>query len=444
MMDRKPRAEGGPYIGRPMPRFEDLRLVRGAGRYSDDISMPGQAYRGVRALAARARAASSASTPPPREAMPGVIAVLTGADYVADGLKGAMQRANPAGAIDIKLRAFAPEKRPVLEEPQYPLAVDRVRYPGEAVAVVVAESAVRRARRRRSGRGRIRGAAGGDRRARGRSAPSRSGRRRPDNVALDQEFGDAAAVRAAFDAADLVVEQTFVNQRIANCQMEPRSGVASYDAAADSYTLISGNQGVHAPRMVLAESFGLPLEKIRFVCPDVGGGFGLRNNLYPEQATILWAAKRVGRPVKWTNDRSESFLTDYAGRDLVTTARLALDQRRPHHRLSRRSHRHLRRADRDLRAAEQRLSRRHHGLRHPADAHALPLGDDQHGADRAVPRRRPARGDAGAGAADRSRRRQARHRPACASARRTSSRRRSCPTAPRAGCSTTAATSPAT
>ena len=132
------------------------------------------------------------------------------------------------------------------------------------------------------------------------------------------------AVRAAFDAADLVVEQTFVNQRIVNCQMEPRSGVASYDAAADSYTLISGNQGVHAPRMVLAESFGLPLEKVRFVCPDVGGGFGLRNNLYPEQATILWAAKRVGRPVKWTNDRSESFLTDYAGRDLVTTARLAL------------------------------------------------------------------------------------------------------------------------
>ena len=169
-------------------------------------------------------------------------------------------------------------------------------------------------------------------------------------------------MRAAFDAADLVVEQTFVNQRIVNCQMEPRSGVASYDAAADSYTLISGNQGVHAPRMVLAESFGLPLEKVRFVCPDVGGGFGLRNNLYPEQAAILWAAKRVGRPVKWTNDRSESFLTDYAGRDLVTTARLALTERRPHHRLSCRSHRHLRRADRDLCAAQQRLSRRHHGL----------------------------------------------------------------------------------
>ena len=114
--------------------------------------------------------------------------------------------------------------------------------------------------------------------------------------------------------------------------------------------------------MVLAESFGLPLEKVRFVCPDVGGGFGLRNNLYPEQAAILWAAKRVGRPVKWTNDRSESFLTDYAGRDLVTTARLALTRDGRITALSRRSHRHLRRPDRDLCAAQQRLSRRHHGL----------------------------------------------------------------------------------
>ena len=254
---------------------------------------------------------------------PGVIAVLTGADYVADGLKGAIQRANPAGAIDIKVRAFAPEKRPVLEEQQYPLVIDRARYPGEAVAMVVAESAIaaRDAAEAVEIEYQVLPAVTDVREAIGAEPiwPSAE-----DNVALDQDFGDAAAVRAAFDRADLVVEQTFVNQRIANCQMEPRSGVASYDAAADSYTLISGNQGVHAPRMVLAESFGLPLEKVRFVCPDVGGGFGLRNNLYPEQAAILWAAKRVGRPVKWTNDRSESFLTDYAGRDLVTTARLAL------------------------------------------------------------------------------------------------------------------------
>src|SRR5665213_1237374 len=282
-LDRKPRAEGGPYIGRPMPRFEDLRLVRGAGKYSDDISMPGQAVaafvRSPHAHALVKRIDASAA-----RKIPGVVAVLTGADYTADGLKGALQRANPAGAIDIKVRAFAPEKRPVLEEPQYPLAVDRVRYPGEAVAVVVAETLfqARDAAEAVEVEYEVLGAVTDVRQADGAETIWRGA---PDNVALDQDFGDAAAVRAAFDASDLVVEQTFVNQRISNCQMEPRSGVGAYDKAADSYTLISGNQGVHAPRMVLAESWGVPLEKIRFVCPDVGGGFGLRNNLYPEQAT---------------------------------------------------------------------------------------------------------------------------------------------------------------
>jgi carbon-monoxide dehydrogenase large subunit len=322
-MDRKPRAEGGPYIGRPMPRFEDLRLVRGAGQYSDDISMPGQAYAAfVRTPHAHARIKTIDTAAAKR--MPGVIAVLTGADYIADGLKGALQRANPAGATDIKVRAFDSAKRPVLEEQQYPLVADRVRYPGEAVAMVVAESrfAARDAAEAVEVEYDVLPAVTDVREAQG-AEPIWPGPC-PDNVALDESFGDGAAVRAAFNTADVVVEHTFVNQRIANCQMEPRSGVASYDAATDSYTLISGNQGVHAPRMVLAESWGLPLDRIRFVCPDVGGGFGLRNNLYPEQTSILWAAKRVGRPVKWTNDRSESFLTDYAGRDLVTTARLAL------------------------------------------------------------------------------------------------------------------------
>jgi carbon-monoxide dehydrogenase large subunit len=321
-MDRKPRSEGGPYIGRPMPRFEDLRLVRGAGRYSDDISVPGQAYavfvRSPHAHATIKRIDTSAA-----RAMPGVIAVLTGTDYVADGLKGAMQRPNPAGAIDIKVRAFAPDKRPILEERQYPLAPDRARYPGEAVAMVVAEGilAARDAAEAVAVNYEVLPASTDVRAAIGATPiwPAAL-----DNVALDQEFGDVEAVQAAFASADLVVEQTFRNQRIVNAQMEPRSGVASHDPQSDSYTLISGNQGVHVPRLVLAESFGLPPEKVRFVCPDVGGGFGLRNNLYPEQAAILWAAKRVGRPVKWTNDRSESFLTDYQGRDLVTTARLAL------------------------------------------------------------------------------------------------------------------------
>src|SRR5260221_8322527 len=138
-MERKPRAEGGPYIGRPMPRFEDLRLVRGAGKYSDDISIPGQAY-AVFVRSAHAHARLKHIDTAAARKMPGVIAVLTGEDYIADGLKGALQRANPAGATDIKVRAFDSAKRPVLEEQQYPLVIDRVRYPGEAVAVIVAES----------------------------------------------------------------------------------------------------------------------------------------------------------------------------------------------------------------------------------------------------------------------------------------------------------------
>jgi carbon-monoxide dehydrogenase large subunit len=320
---RSSRTEGGPYIGRPMPRFEDLRLVRGAGQYSDDVAVPGQAYavfvRTPHAHATIRRIDTSAA-----RGMPGVLAVLTGADYLADGLKGAMQRPNPAGAIDIRERAFAPEKRPVLEERQYPIIPDRVRYPGEAVAMLIAETvlAARDAAEAVEVDYDVLPAATDVLKA---SASAAIWPSAPDNVALDQEFGDAAAVQAAFAAADLVLEQEFRNQRIVNCQMEPRSGVASYDAANDAYTLISGNQGVHVPRMVLAESFGFAPEKLRFICPDVGGGFGLRNNLYPEQAAILWAARRVGRPVKWTNDRSESFLTDYAGRDLVTTARIALN-----------------------------------------------------------------------------------------------------------------------
>src|SRR4029453_4626233 len=111
-MDRKPRAEGGRYIGRPMPRFEDLRLVRGAGQYSDDVAMPGQAYAVfVRSPHAHARLKRIDTTA--ARAMPGVLAVLTGADYVADGLRGALQRPNPAGAIDVKVRAFEPVKPPV-------------------------------------------------------------------------------------------------------------------------------------------------------------------------------------------------------------------------------------------------------------------------------------------------------------------------------------------
>jgi carbon-monoxide dehydrogenase large subunit len=140
-MDSKTRAGNGPYIGRPMPRFEDLRLVRGKGRYSDDVSMPDQVY-AVFVRSPHAHARIKRIDTAEAKLMPGVITVLTGADYIADGFQGAMQRANPAGAIDISVKAFSTEKGLVLEERQYPLVPDRARYPGEPVAVAIADTRV--------------------------------------------------------------------------------------------------------------------------------------------------------------------------------------------------------------------------------------------------------------------------------------------------------------
>ena len=308
-----------------MPRFEDLRLVRGAGKYSDDISMPGQAIAAfVRSPHAHAMVKRIDATAARK--MPGVIAVLTGADYVADGLKGAIAARQPGRRHRHQGPRVRAGKAAGAGGAAISARADRVRYPGEAVAVVIAESlfAARDAAEAVEVEYEVLPAVTDVRQ--GRAAPNRSG------VAprtTSRSTRTSAMPRRSRRRSTRPISWS---SRASSTSASPTARWSRAPASppttrqTDSYTLISGNQGVHAPRMVLAESFGLPLEKIRFVCPDVGGGFGLRNNLYPEQAAILWAAKRVGRPVKWTNDRSESFLTDYAGRDLVTTARLALDQ----------------------------------------------------------------------------------------------------------------------
>src|SRR5215468_7953590 len=133
----------------------------------------------------------------------------------------------------------------------------------------------------------------------------------PDNLALDCAFGDCAAVEAAIKDAHVVVEQTIRNQRTASAFMEPRAAIGSYDAAQKKHTLISGCQGAHRLRHALAACFKVQQERVHVICPDVGGAFGSRFNIYPEQVVVVWAARRVGRPVKWTADRSEAFLTDY-------------------------------------------------------------------------------------------------------------------------------------
>jgi carbon-monoxide dehydrogenase large subunit len=318
----------GPFIGRPMPRFEDLRLVRGAGSYTDDVSVPGQAF-AVFVRAPHAHAAIKSIDASSARSRPGVLAVLTGDDYVADGHVGMAHFPNPADAVDIRFPSFAskPEQK-ILDERQLPLAVSRVRYVGEAVAVVVADTllAARDAAECVQVEYEVLPAVTDVLEALAPGAPTISPDA-PGNLALDHAFGDRAAVEAAIGGAHVVIEQTIRCQRTASAFMEPRSAIGSYDEAENQYTLISGCQGVHRVRHPLAGCLEVPQERVRVICPDVGGGFGSRTNLYPEQVVVVWAARRIGRPVKWTGDRTEAFLTDYTARDVVTVARLAFDRR---------------------------------------------------------------------------------------------------------------------
>ena len=318
----------GPFIGRPMPRFEDLRLVRGGGRYTDDVSVPEQTWV-VFVRAPHAHATIVSIDASAAREHPGVLAVLTGDDYVADGHLGMAHFPNPADANDISIPTFMPmAERKILDELQLPLATGRVRYVGEAVAIVVAESlvAARDAAEKVVVEYEILPAVSDVAEALSREAPT-IWPDAPSNLALDSEFGDRAAVEAAIAGAHVVIEQTIRNQRTASAFMEPRSAIGRYDETEGQYTLISGCQGVHRVRHPLAGCLKVPQERVRVICPDVGGGFGSRTNLYPEQVAVVWAARRVGRPVKWTGDRHEAFLTDYTARDVVTAARLAFDRK---------------------------------------------------------------------------------------------------------------------
>jgi carbon-monoxide dehydrogenase large subunit len=318
----------GPFIGQPMPRFEDLRLVRGAGNYTDDISVPEQAYAVfVRTPHAHARVVSidvSAA-----RARPGVLAVLTGVHYIADDHIGMAHMPNPADAHDVKIPTFEPTaERKILNELQLPLAVGCVRFVGEAVAMVVADSvtAARDAAEAVAVEYEVLPAVTDVLEALADGAPT-LWPDAPGNLALDNAFGDRATVETALEKAHVVIEQTIRSQRTASAFMEPRSAIGSYDGAEQQYTLISGCQGAHRLRHAIAGCLNVAQERVRVLCPDVGGAFGSRFNIYPEQVAVVWAARRVGRPVKWTGDRHEGFLTDYTARDVVTSARLGLDRK---------------------------------------------------------------------------------------------------------------------
>ena len=301
---RSPRRE--PFIGRPMPRLEDARLITGRGRYTDDVSYPGQAYAAfVRSPHPHAHIRDIDTAP--ARAMPGVLAVLTAADYAAAGGRGIGHFAVPADAHDVK-KPFTHEWSgpPAFEHAQLPLAADTVRYIGEPVAVVVAETAAL-----------ARDAAEHvavdydplpavtDVRAAIEPGAPLVHETAPRNLALDVAIGDAAAVEAAFASAHTVIAHRFRSQRIVNAQMEPRGAIGLFDEASGLVTVISGNQSANKLKNTLADCLGLPRDQVRAVTPDTGGAFGLRMNVYSEQVMVAVAARALKRPVKWLGDRHE-------------------------------------------------------------------------------------------------------------------------------------------
>jgi carbon-monoxide dehydrogenase large subunit len=313
------------YIGRPLPRFEDRRLVAGRGRFTDDVAFDGQICAAfVRSPHPHARIRSIDTGTAAK--LPGVAAVFTAKDYVAAGGYGISHIANPAATYDVKVKAFAgPGRHTPFETPHLPLAVEQARFVGEPVAMVIAETqpAAQDAAERVVVHYDALPAVTDSLAALAPDAPllhdGVSG-----NLAIDTAFGDQTASEAAFAAAHLVVAQIFRNQRIASGHMEPRAAIGAYDETQGIYTIVTGSQGAVRVKNTIAACLGVPPERVRAITHDVGGAFGLLNNVYPEQVMVAWAAHQVGRPVKWTGDRTQAFLADYQGRDMVTQGRLAL------------------------------------------------------------------------------------------------------------------------
>jgi carbon-monoxide dehydrogenase large subunit len=312
----------GGGIGRSVRRREDLRLLTGRGRYSDDLHRPGQAHAVMlRSPHSHARIVSIHSHA--ARQMPGVLAVLSGRDFAANGLNPIplLQRGHPA---DLSLRNR--DGSGPLTPPQSPIALDEVRYVGEIVAVVVAETpdTARDAAEQvavdwqtLAPVARAVDAA--------RSEAPRARLDVPSNLAIDAELGDAAATASAFAVAAHVVRLDTRIQRIAGVPMEPRAAIGEYDGATGRYTLYAGMGGAVRPRDDLAAVLGVTPDRVRVVMHDVGGNFGTRGAFNPEFALVVWAAQRTGRPVKWVCDRHEAFLCDYQARDLAVDAELALD-----------------------------------------------------------------------------------------------------------------------
>jgi aerobic carbon-monoxide dehydrogenase large subunit len=305
-----------PSIGTPVRRLEDYRFLTGQGTYTDDINRPHQLHAYI-LRSPHANARLGAIDTKEAAAAPGVVAIFTGADMAADGIGGL-----PCGWL-INSKDGSPMK-----EPPHPVLADgRVRHVGDPVAVVIAESlAEARDAAEKIAVGYTVEPAVVDVAAALKPGAPQVWAEAPGNICYDWHLGDGAAVDAAFTKAAKIVKLDLVNNRLVPNAMEPRAAIGEFDRATGEHTLFTTSQNPHVIRLLMgAFVLHIPEARLRVVAPDVGGGFGSKIYHYAEEAIVTWAAPKVRRPVKWTAERSESFMSDAHGRDHVTHVELALD-----------------------------------------------------------------------------------------------------------------------
>jgi aerobic carbon-monoxide dehydrogenase large subunit len=302
-------------IGAAVRRKEDFRFITGKGQYTDDIDRSGQCYiHFLRSPHAHARI--KAVDAKAAAAMPGVLAVLTGADLAADKI----------GGLICGWMIHSKDGSPMKAAPHPAIAHDKACFVGDPVAVVIATTleAARDAAEKVKVDYQVLPAVADPAKAQAKDAPQIHAVA-ARNTIYQWHLGDAEAVDQAFKSAAHVTRLEIVNNRLVPNAMEPRAAIGDYDSGTSSFTLWSTTQNPHVARLVISAFVGMaPEHKLRVIAPDVGGGFGSKIFIYPEEVVCLWAAKKVGRPVKWVSERSEAFLADAHGRDHVTRAEMAL------------------------------------------------------------------------------------------------------------------------
>jgi aerobic carbon-monoxide dehydrogenase large subunit len=303
-------------VGTPARRREDFRFLTGQGTYTDDIDRPHQLHAYIlRSPHAHARITGLDASAASRAS--GVAAIYTGKDMAADGV----------GGLPCGWQIHSKDGSPMAEPPHPPLAVDRVRHVGDPVAVVIAETLAQA----REAAEQVRVDYGEEAAVVDPAEALKPGAPQvfaeaPGNLCYDWHLGDLGAVEAGFAKAARVVKLDLVNNRLVPNAMEPRAAIGEFDRATGDYTLFTTSQNPHVIRLLMgAFVLHIPEAKLRVVAPDVGGGFGSKIYHYAEEAIVTWAAGKLRRPVKWTAERSESFMSDAHGRDHVTHVELALD-----------------------------------------------------------------------------------------------------------------------